>query len=103
MLGMHLRQLAFTYSACGPFTKNKVILKKFKEAGASRKIYQNKLEKACFGHDRAYGDFKHLSRRTFADEVLCDKAFNIAKDPKYDGCQRCLASMVYKFKQRSFY
>ena len=44
----------------------------------------------------AYGDFKDLSRRTFADEVLRDKAFDIAKDPKYDGYQRGLASMVYK-------
>ena len=45
----------------------------------------------------AYGDFKDLNRRTFADKVLRDKAFNIAKDPKYDGYQRGLASMVYKF------
>ena len=44
----------------------------------------------------AYGDFKDLNRRTFADKVLRDKAFNIAKDPKCDGYQRCLASMVYK-------
>ena len=44
----------------------------------------------------AYRDFKDLNRRTFADKVLCDKAF-IAKDPKYDGYQRGLASMVYKF------
>ena len=45
----------------------------------------------------AYRDFKDLNRRTFADKVLCDKAFNIAKDPKYDGYQRGLAPMVYKF------
>ena len=45
----------------------------------------------------AYGDFKDLARRTTADKVLGDKAFNIAKDPKYDGYQRGLASMVYKF------
>ena len=44
-----------------------------------------------------YGDFKDLNRRTFADKVLRDKAFNIAKDPKCDGYQRCLASMVYNF------
>ena len=44
-----------------------------------------------------YGDFKHLNRRAFADKVLCNKAFNIAKDPKHDGYQRALASMVYKF------
>ena len=45
----------------------------------------------------AYGDFKDLARRTASDKVLRDKAFNIAKNPKYDGYQRRLASMVYKF------
>ena len=45
----------------------------------------------------AYGDFKDLVRRTASDKVLRDKAFNIAKNPKYDGYQRGLASMVYKF------
>ena len=54
---MHLRQPGFTYSACGPFTKNKKQIKKFKETGDSRYIYQNELDKACFQHDVAYGDF----------------------------------------------
>ena len=45
----------------------------------------------------SYGDFKDLAKRTAADKVLKNKAFNIAKDPKYNGCQRGLASMVYKF------
>ena len=45
----------------------------------------------------AYGDFKDLERRTAADNVLRDQAFNIAKNPKYDGYQKGLASMVYKF------
>ena len=45
----------------------------------------------------AYGYFKDLKRRASADKVLRDKAFNIAKNPKYDGYQRRLASMVYKF------
>ena len=45
----------------------------------------------------AYGDFKDLNRRTSADKVLCDRAFNIAKNPKYDGYQCRLVSMVYKF------
>ena len=44
-----------------------------------------------------YGAFKNLNRRTFAGKVLRDKAFNIAKDPRYDGYQRGLFSMVYKF------
>ena len=45
----------------------------------------------------AYGDFKDLKKRTAADKVLRDKTFNIAKNPKYDGYQRGLATMVYKF------
>ena len=45
----------------------------------------------------AYGNFKVLKRRTFFDKVLGDKEFNIAKNSKYDGYQRGLASMVYKF------
>ena len=45
----------------------------------------------------AYGDFKGLAKRTAADKVLSDKAFNIAKNLKYDGYQRGLASTVYKF------
>ena len=94
---MHLRQPRFTYSACGPLTKNEERIKKFKETGDSRYIYQNELDRACFQHDMAYEDFKDLNRRTAADKVLCDKAFNIAKNPKYDGYQRGLASMVYKF------
>ena len=93
---MHLRQPGFTYSACGPFTKNKERIEKFKETGDSRHIYQNELGKACFQHDMAHGDFKDLNRRTFADKLLRDKAFNIAKDAKYDGYQGGLASMIYK-------
>ena len=65
--------------------------------GDSRYIYRNELDKACFQHDLTYGDFKALARKTASDKVLRDKAFNIAKNPKHDGYQRDLASMVYKF------
>ena len=65
---IHLRQPSFTYSACGPCTKDKERIYGFKERGDSM----------------AYGDFKDLNRRTFADKVLCDKAFNIVKDLKWD-------------------
>ena len=58
---------------------------------------KNELHKACFQHDMAYGDFKDLKRRTASDKILRDKAFNIAKNPKYDGYERGLASMVYNF------
>ena len=94
---MHLKQPGFTYSACGPFTKNKERIQKFKETGNTSHIYKNELDKACFQHDMVYGDFKDLKRRTASDKILRDKAFNIAKNSKYDGYQRGLASMVYKF------
>ena len=57
----------------------------------------NELDKACFTHDAAYSDSKDPTKRTVADKILKNKAFNIAKDKKYDGYQRRLASMVYKF------
>ena len=94
---MHLRQPGFTYSACGPFAKNKERIQKFKQTGDSRYIYKNELDKACFQLDMAYEDFKDLTERTAADKVLQNKAFNIAKNPKYYEYQRGLASIVYKF------
>ena len=94
---MHLKQPAFTYSACGTFTKNKERIQKFKETGDTNYIYKNELDKDCFQHDMAYGDFKDWKRRTASDKSLRGKAFNIAKNPKCDGYERGLASMVYKF------
>ena len=94
---MHLRQPKFVYSACEPLTKNKEKIQKFKETGDTSYIYKNELDKACFQHDMAYEDFKDLTKRTAADKVLREKAFTIASDQKYDGHQRGLASMVYKF------
>ena len=94
---MHLKQPGFTYSARGPFIKNKERIQKFKETGDTRYIYKNESDKACFQHDMAYGDFKDLAKRKVSGKVLRDKAFNIAKYPKYDGYERGLASMVYKF------
>ena len=94
---MHLRQPQFTYSACEPFTKHKQRIQKFKETGDTNYIYKNELDKACFAHDAAYSDSKDLIKRTVADKILKNKAFDIAKDPQYDGNQKGLASMVYKF------
>ena len=84
MSEMHLKQPVFTYSAYGPFTKNKARIQKFKETGDTSHIYKNELDKACFQHDMAYGDFKDLQRRTASDKVLRDKAFNISANSKYD-------------------
>ena len=74
------------HSACGPFTQNKERNKNLK-----------KQDKACCQDDMAYGDYKNLARRRASDTVLCDHAFNIAKNPKYDGYQRGIVSVVYKF------
>ena len=97
MLEMHLKQPQFVYSACGSFTRHKKIIKKFKQTGDTRYIYRNELDKACFQHDSAYADHKDLINRTEADKVLRDKAYDIASNPEYDGYQRGIASMVYKF------
>ena len=94
---MHLKQPGFTYSACDPFTKNKERIEKFMQTGNTDFIYKNDLDKACFQHDVAYGKSKALIKRTQSDKVLKDKAFEIASNSKYDGSQRGLASMVYKF------
>ena len=94
---MHLKQPGFTYSACGSFTKYKERIEKFEETGNTSYIYKNELGKACFQHDMAYGDFQDLARRTASYKILRWKAFNIAKNPKYDRYQIGLASMVYIF------
>ena len=86
---MYLRQPGFT-CACLQFTKSKEKMQKFKETGDSRYNYKNELDKSCFQHDMAYGDFKDRKKRTAADNVFRDKTFNIAKNPKYDGYQRGL-------------
>ena len=97
MSEIHLKQPQFTYSACGPFTKHEQRIQKFKETGDTNYIYKNELDKACFVHDAAYSESKDLTKRTVAYKILKNKAFDIAKDLKYDGYQRGLGSMVYKF------
>ena len=94
---MHLKQPGFTYSICGPFSKNKERIEQFEKTGNIDFIYKNELDKACFQLVMAYGKSKYLVKRTQSDKVLRGKAFKIASDPKYDGYQSGLASMVYKF------
>ena len=90
----NLKKSGFTYSSCGPFTKNKQKNQRFIETADTNYIYRNKLSKACFQHDMAYGDFKDLKRRTQLDKDLKDKAFAIGSNPIYDVYQRELASIV---------
>ena len=87
---MHLKEPGFTYSACGPFTKNKERIEKFMKTGNT----DFELDKAGFPHDMAYGKSKYLVKRTQSDKVLRDNTFKIASNPKYDDYQRGLASMV---------
>ena len=58
---MHLKQPGLTYSACGPFTKNKERIPKFNEMGDKKYIYKHELNKACLQHDMGYGNFKDLA------------------------------------------
>ena len=73
MAKMHLKQPGFTYSACGPFIKNKERIEKFMQTGNTNFIYKNELDKACFQHDMAYGKSKDLTKRTQSDKFLKDK------------------------------
>ena len=93
---MHLKQTGFTYSACGPFTKYCNRIQKFKEAGNLKYLYRNELGKTCFAHDAAYSDSKDLAKEAIWDKILTDRAYEIARNHKYHGYQRALASMIYK-------
>ena len=68
-----------------------------KETGDLKHLYRNELDKACFAHDAAYSDCKGLAKRTISDNDLKYRAYEIDRNPKYDGNQRGLASMIYKF------
>ena len=94
---LHLKQPVFTYSACRAFAKPKQKIRESMQSGNLRRLYKNELDKACFAHNPAYSDSKDLTKRTKSDKILKDKAFEIANNPKYDGYQRGLASMIYKF------
>ena len=78
---MHLKHPEFTYSAFGPFTKNKERIQEFKEAGDTSYIYKNELDKACFQHVMSYGDFKDLPRTAPSDKVLRDRHLILLKIP----------------------
>ena len=94
---MHLRQPQFVYSACGSFTIHKERIKEFKRTGDTRLLYRNELDKACFKHDAACAKYNDVENKLISDQKLRNSAYDIASNPKYDGYQRGLASMVYKF------
>ena len=95
---MHFREPDFTYSACGSFTKKKERIDKFMQTGNT-----DYIDKACFQHDMAYGKCNNYwTKRAHPEEALRDEAFKIASDPKYDGYQRGLASVVHNFFDKIF-
>ena len=94
---MHLKQPGFTYSACGPFTRNKKRIEKFMQTGNTDFIYRNGLDKACFQYDMPYGKSKSLAKRTESDKVLRNKAFKlqairnmmVIKETSFNGLHVC--------------
>ena len=94
---LHLRQPRYTYSAFGTFTKHPERIQKFRETGDSNYICKNEIDKACFAHDALYSDSSDLAKRTTSDKILKDRAYKIAISPNYDGYQRAIASMIYRF------
>ena len=97
MLENHLKQPGRTYCVCGPFAKGNEQIQKLQKTGDSRCIYWKELDKAWFHNDVAYGDFKDLLRWTDSNEILHDKAFEIASNTSYDVYQGGLAAMLYIF------
>ena len=97
MPGMHLSQLQFLYSTCGPFTRHKERIKEFKRTDDTRVLYRNELDKTCFNRDAAYAKYKDVENRLISNQKLRNSANDIASNPKYDDYQRGLASMVYNF------
>ena len=85
---IHLKQPGFTYSACGPFTKNQERIEKYMQTGITDFSYKDDFDKACFQHDMAYGKYNNLNKRTQQDRV---KTFKSASNPKYHGYQTGLS------------
>ena len=92
---LHLKQPEFTYSVCGPFTKHCEGIQKCRQTAHLKKRYNNKLDKACFVQDTAYCDNKDFTKRTISKKNMKEGAYEIMLDPKYDGYQRGLASIIY--------
>ena len=76
-----------------------IIKKKYKifKHQKTKYVYRKELDKACFQNDMVYNAYEDLAGRTAIDQVLLDKAFESASNPKCGGNQRGFASMIYKF------
>ena len=94
---IHIKQPGFSYSDSGPFSKNRERIETFIQTRNTDHVYMDDLDEACFQHDMVYGKYIDLTKRTQSDKFLREKAFEIATNAKYDGYQRGLPSMIYKF------
>ena len=94
---LNLKEPGFTYRAFEPFTKHRDRTQKIRETSNLKHLYRNELDKACCAHYTSYSDRKDLAKRTASGKVFKDEYYKIAKNPKHDGYQRALASIVYKF------
>ena len=90
---LRLKQSRFTYSACGPFTKHRERIWKFKETIDLNYIYEHKWDKTCFALNAAYFSSKDLANRTISDNILNNGGYEVATNPQYNGYQRVLAGI----------
>ena len=98
MPGLHLKQLGFIYKACGPFTKHRERIKNFRETSNLKHLYRNELDKACSDNEAAYSDSKLRElRELFQIRFWKIELMKIARNHNYDGYQKALAHMIYKF------
>ena len=91
---MYSRQPGFTYSVCRPFTKHRDRIQKFREASNLKHLKRNGLDKTCFAYDTAQSDNKDLA---ISGKILKDRAYEIPRNRNYDGNQREIVSLVYRF------
>ena len=91
-----LKQLKFTCSASQPFTNHREIIQTFRETSDLKHLSRNELDKAWFADDAACSDSKDFAKITISDKDLKYRAFEVARNCKYDEYQRALASMIYK-------
>ena len=97
ILELHSKKPGFTYSACASFTKHREKIQKFRETVNVKHLYRDGLDKACFAHDGAYSDNKDFTKRAISNKILKERAYETARNSKYDGYLRGLASIAYKF------
>ena len=97
MSELDLKQPEFTYRTCGPFTTHGKRIQEFKEICHLKHIYKNDLDKACSANDAPYSDSKDLAKRIISDKILKDITYEIATNIKFDGFERRLTCIVYKF------